>query len=138
VVENASRAFLDAVRKSMRQIRAVLGPATINPDLLTAAERIQYEGYLRREDANAAILALAREGVTIREIVRAAPRTAAALSALSASLTSLRGIGQARWSCAVSARTSSASGRARSSCTCHGLTSSGRPDSATARRCGGT
>jgi len=70
LMENASRAFLDAVRKSMRQIRAVLGAATINPDLLTAAERIQYEGYLRREDANAAILALAREGVTIREIVR--------------------------------------------------------------------
>ncbi len=69
-MENASRAFLDAVRKSMRQIRAVLGAATINPDLLTAAERIQYEGYLCREDANAAILALAREGVTIREIVR--------------------------------------------------------------------
>src|SRR3954449_3932942 len=70
LMENASRAFLDAVRVSMRQIRSVLGAATINPDLLTAAERIQYEGYLRREDANAAILALAREGVTIREIVR--------------------------------------------------------------------
>lgn len=48
LMENASRAFLDAVRKSMRQIRAVIGAATINPDLLTAAERIQYEGYLRR------------------------------------------------------------------------------------------
>lgn len=70
LMENASHAFLDAVRKSMRQIRAAIGAATINPDLLTAAERIQYEGYLRREDANAMILGLAKEGVTIKEIVR--------------------------------------------------------------------
>ena len=34
----------------MRQIRAAIGAATIDPDLLTAAERIQYEGYLRREE----------------------------------------------------------------------------------------
>ncbi|TSD81454.1 transposase, partial [Mycobacterium sp. KBS0706] len=40
------------------------------PDLLTAAERIQYEGYIRREDTNAAILGLAKDGVTIKEIVR--------------------------------------------------------------------
>lgn len=40
-LENASRAFLDAVRKSMRQIKTAIGSATINPDLLTAAERIQ-------------------------------------------------------------------------------------------------
>jgi hypothetical protein len=38
--------------------------------LLTAAERIQYEGYLRREEDNAAILSLAKDGATIKEIVR--------------------------------------------------------------------
>jgi len=54
----------------MRQIRSVLGASTINPDLLTAAERIQYEGYLRREEDNAAILHLAKDGITIKEIVR--------------------------------------------------------------------
>lgn len=70
LMENASRAFLDAVRKCMRQIRAVIGAATINPDLLTAAERIQYEGYLRREDTNAAILGHSKAGATIKEIVR--------------------------------------------------------------------
>jgi transposase len=70
LMENASRAFLEAVRKSMRQIRAAIGAATIDPDLLTAAERLQYEGYLRREDGNAVILGLAKEGVTIKEIVR--------------------------------------------------------------------
>jgi transposase len=69
-MENASRAFLDAVRKSMRQVRAAIGVATIDPKLLTAAERMQYEGYLRREDANAVILGLARDGITIKGIVR--------------------------------------------------------------------
>jgi transposase len=70
LMENASQAFLDAVRKSMRQIRSAVGAATINPDLLTAAERIQYEGYLRREDTNAAILKQAEKGASIKEIVR--------------------------------------------------------------------
>src|SRR5271169_2385422 len=70
LMENASHAFLDAVRKSMRQIRGAIGAATINPKLLTAAERIQYEGYLRREDANAVILGLAKNQVAIKEIVR--------------------------------------------------------------------
>src|SRR5579859_273134 len=67
LMENASQAFLDAVRKSMRQIRAAIGTVTINPDLLTAAEHIQYEGYLRREDTNAAILAQAEKSTSIKE-----------------------------------------------------------------------
>jgi transposase len=70
LMENASHAFLDAVRKSMRQIRTVIGATTINPELLTAAEHLQYEGYLRREDANTAVLRLSKSGVPIKEIVR--------------------------------------------------------------------
>jgi transposase len=70
LMENASHAFLDAVRKSMREIRRAIGAATINPELLTAAERLQYEGYLRREEANAAVLRLAKQGISIKEIVR--------------------------------------------------------------------
>ena len=67
----ASHAFLDAVRKSMRQVRVAVGAATHKLySLLTAAERIQYEGYLRREDTNAAILRQAETGVSIKEIVR--------------------------------------------------------------------
>jgi hypothetical protein len=41
LMENASRAFLDAVRRSMRQIRSAVGATTIDPKLLTAAERQQ-------------------------------------------------------------------------------------------------
>lgn len=50
----------------MRSIRAALGTATIDPELLTAGERIQYEGYGLREDTNAVILGLAKDGTTIR------------------------------------------------------------------------
>jgi transposase len=70
LMENASRAFVDAVRKSMRQVRTALGATVIDPELLTAAERIQYEGYLRREEINASIAALAKDGVPIKQIVR--------------------------------------------------------------------
>ena len=69
-MENASHAFLDAVRKSMRQVRMAIGTATINPKLLIAAERLQYEGYLRREEANAVIGGFVSEGLSIKEIVR--------------------------------------------------------------------
>jgi transposase len=42
----------------------------IDPALLTRAERLQYEGYLGREAMNAAIIQLAKDGLTIRAIVR--------------------------------------------------------------------
>ena len=70
LMENASQAFLDAVRKSMHKIRNAIGVATINPALLSSAERLQYEGYLRREEANATVPGLKAEGVGIKEIVR--------------------------------------------------------------------
>jgi transposase len=70
LMENASAAFADAVRQSMRPIRAAIGAATINPELLTSAERLQYDGYLRREETNSAILKLAGDDVPIKQIVR--------------------------------------------------------------------
>jgi transposase len=70
LMENASAAFLNAVRRSMRVIRTAIGATTINPKLLTCAERLQYEGYLRRKQTNAAIMALVRDAVPLKEIVR--------------------------------------------------------------------
>lgn len=70
LMENATSAFLDAVRRSMRLIRQALGAAEISPALLTRAERIQYEGFLRREETNQTIHALADEGMPIKAIVR--------------------------------------------------------------------
>jgi transposase len=70
LMENASRAFLDTLRKSMRQIRTAIGAATINAELLSATERIQHEGYLLREETNEAICNLSKHGASIKEIVR--------------------------------------------------------------------
>jgi len=54
----------------MRLVRLTISATVINPALLTCAERLQYEGFLRREETNAAILALASSRVPIRQIVR--------------------------------------------------------------------
>jgi transposase len=75
LMENASAAFLEAVRRSMRPIRIALGSTTIDPDLLTHAERLQHEGYLRREEAYGIIRALAKAGTPIKEIVRRTGRS---------------------------------------------------------------
>jgi transposase len=70
LMENASEAFLRAVRQSMRLIRQALGSTIIDPTLLTSAERLQYEGYRRREETGEIIRALAAEGMPVKEIVR--------------------------------------------------------------------
>lgn len=41
LMENASAAFLEAVSKSMKAIRAALGATIVDPQPLTAAERLQ-------------------------------------------------------------------------------------------------
>ncbi len=70
LMENSSRAFLDAVGKSMRQIRQAVGSNIVDPKLLTYAEKLQYEGYLRRQETNEAIKELSKKGTSIRQIVR--------------------------------------------------------------------
>ncbi len=70
LMENASASFLNAVRRSMGAIRTAIGTGPVDPALLTCAERVQYEGYLRREAASAAIRELARDGVPLKQIAR--------------------------------------------------------------------
>lgn len=70
LMENSSRAFLDAVGKSMRQIRQAAGSSVVDPKLLTYAEKLQYEGYLRRQETNEAVRELSNKGASIRQIVR--------------------------------------------------------------------
>ena len=64
------RAQVYAMRKSMRTIRAAIGATVINPYPLTCAERLQYERSLRRKDTNTSILALTKDGVPVKQIVK--------------------------------------------------------------------
>ena len=75
LMENASAAFLDVVRRSMGAIRKALGTGPIDPASLTAAERKQHAKWLHREAENAAILELGKSGTTIRKIVRRTGRS---------------------------------------------------------------
>jgi len=75
LMENASGTFLEAVAKSMKPIRTALGATAVDPKLLTRAERLQYEGDLRREETNAIVAALAANGASIKEIVRRTGRS---------------------------------------------------------------
>jgi transposase len=70
LMANASAAFLEAVRRSMAGIRTVLGVGATDRTRLTSAERRQADNARRRERENAAVLKLAREGVSLKEIVR--------------------------------------------------------------------
>ncbi len=70
LMENASAAFLGAIKQSMRLIRKAFGTGVVDPALLTSAETRQYDGWVRREDENAVVLALTKDGVSIKEIVR--------------------------------------------------------------------
>ena len=115
LMENASRGFLDAVRRSMRQVGEVVGAATIDPALLTAFERIRYEGYLRRGEANAAIRSLAEEAF----------RSAGSANVLATA------VGWCVRSCVESAPPSSGSARVRSMPICPGLMASGMLAAAT-------
>ena len=71
LMENASASFLQAIRRSMRAIREAIGsPKTIDLNLLTKAEGLQFEGYRRRREISDTIRSLAAEGLAIKEIVR--------------------------------------------------------------------
>ena len=63
------------MRQSTKTIREVLGSAVIDPALLTCVERIQYEGFLRRQEDSRGIKALAETGKSIKEITRSMGRS---------------------------------------------------------------
>ena len=59
----------------MRSIREVLSATVINLSLLTCAERIQYDGFLLRQDTNRTIKALAASRMPIKKISRQTGRS---------------------------------------------------------------
>jgi len=69
--ENASAAFLAAVRSEMPCLRRALAPAgPVDPATLTRAERIQWDGAQLREVLNRQIVDLAGRGVPIKAMAR--------------------------------------------------------------------
>ncbi|NGM23821.1 transposase [Roseomonas stagni] len=74
-MENASAAFLQAVRGALGSIQRALGVGAIDPELLSSAARLQYDGYLRRRDDNAAIRAMVEACVAIKQISRRTGRS---------------------------------------------------------------
>lgn len=68
LMENASAAFLVAVKRRTREVRRAFGQDAVEPATLTAAERIQYEGWRRRVAEEETIRALHAEGVGVKKI----------------------------------------------------------------------
>lgn len=62
-------AFLIAVHKSIRSIRGVIGATTSNPELLTCAERLQFERYVRREGTNAVVRRTSHSRKLVRQVI---------------------------------------------------------------------
>tara|TARA_R110002049_G_scaffold137350_2_gene297321 strand:+ start:1798 stop:2241 length:444 start_codon:yes stop_codon:yes gene_type:complete len=54
----------------MAAIRKSIGAKTLDPKLLTAAEKLQYEGFQRRQQTNRMVRQMANDGTPIRRIVR--------------------------------------------------------------------
>ena len=69
LLDNCGKAFLAAVRRSMPDIRKVFSSRAIDPELLTGAERLLYEGFQRRQQTNLTVQRMAGDGVPIKQIV---------------------------------------------------------------------
>ena len=74
LMENASAAFSKPCADRCAPPHCAR-PRHHRPALLTHAERLQHEGYLRREEAHGIIRALAKAGTPIKEIVRRTGRS---------------------------------------------------------------
>ena len=70
LLENASAAFLSSVQSSMPAVRKAIGTTRLDPKLLTAAERLQYEGFRRRQKINEMVRHMAKDSTPIKQIVR--------------------------------------------------------------------
>jgi len=69
--ENASAAFLSAVRSELPRLRKAFSPEKpVDPETLSKAERLQWESAMTREAVNGQVLALAAQGVPLKAMAR--------------------------------------------------------------------
>lgn len=68
LMQNASDAFLSALRPAMPWIREAVCKAGLDPGILTAAQRLQYQGFQGRRQTNTMLQRMGANGVPIKRI----------------------------------------------------------------------
>ncbi len=70
LLENASAAFLEGVKRRMGHLRRAVTNGDIDSDALSAAEKLQWTGWQRRDEINGMVRNLHGLGHSIKGIVR--------------------------------------------------------------------
>lgn len=70
LLENASAAFLDIIRHHMRHLRRAVTSGEIDPKRLSAVEKRQWKGWLKRDEINETVRTLHKSGTALKAIVR--------------------------------------------------------------------
>ncbi|MCW6513038.1 transposase [Hyphomicrobiales bacterium BP6-180914] len=70
LLENASAAFLDIIRRHMHHLRRAVTSGDIDPKRLSAVEKRQWKGWLKRDEANEKVRALHKSGTALKAIAR--------------------------------------------------------------------
>ena len=70
LLENATAAFVEGVKRHMGDLRRAIVGGDIDPAALSAAEKLQWAGWQRRDEVNETVRNLHRQGRSIKGIVR--------------------------------------------------------------------
>ena len=70
LLENANAAFLDVIRRHMRHLRRAVTSSEIDTKRLSAVEKRQWKGWLKRDEINERVRALHTGGTALKAIAR--------------------------------------------------------------------
>ena len=70
LLENASVAFFDIVVRHMRHLRRAITSGDVDPKRLSAVQKQQWEGWLRRDEVNEKVRTLHKSGMALKAITR--------------------------------------------------------------------
>ena len=70
LLENATAAFVEGVKRHMGDLRRAIVGGDIDPAALSAAEKLQWDGWQRRDEVNETVRAMRGKGCSIKGIVR--------------------------------------------------------------------